>query len=210
MINKLSLWEEQMDLLAQQDYAIIDDFLDSTSLNEIVDFFEKRINEDKLAKAAIGTSIDKKIVDDIRGDYTYWLDKKRDEDSLSLFSTLDEMKLLFNRFFYLSLSDYEFHLALYPKGTFYKKHLDQFQGRNNRMISMIIYLNHQWKTGDGGELKIYPVGREPKTISPLMNRCVLFRSDILYHEVLTAHKDRKSITGWMLYQPTPLASIPGI
>lgn len=210
MINKLSLWEEQMDLLAQQDYAIIDNFLEDPALNEIIDFFERKINEDKLAKAAIGTSIDKKIIDEIRGDYTYWLDKKRDENSLSLFNTLDEMKMLFNRFFFLSLSDYEFHLALYPKGTFYKKHLDQFQGRNNRMISMIIYLNHEWKSGDGGELRIYPEGKEPKTIAPLMNRCVLFRSDLLYHEVLTANKDRKSITGWMLYQPTPLAAIPGI
>jgi SM-20-related protein len=210
MINKLSRWDEQLDLLAQQDYAIIDDFFEVHSLSELINFFEQKIKEDRLAKAAIGTSINKKIIGEIRGDYTFWLDKKRDEEALSLFNTLDEMKDLFNRLFFLSLSDYEFHLALYPKGTFYKKHLDQFQGRNNRMISMIIYLNSNWQNGDGGELKIYPEGKDPRTIAPLMNRCVLFRSDVLYHEVLTANRERKSLTGWMLYKSTPLAAIPGI
>lgn len=210
MINKLSLWEEQMDLLAQQDYTIIDNFLEDTALEEVLHFFECKVQEDKLAKSAIGTASDKKIIDEIRGDYTYWLDKTRDGKSLSLFEILDEMKDLFNRMFFLSLSDYEFHLALYPIGTFYKKHLDQFQGRNNRMISIIIYLNNDWKPGDGGELKIYPENKESKTIEPYMNRCVLFRSDVLIHEVLKTQRERKSITGWMLYQPTPIAAIPGV
>ncbi len=210
MINKLSRWEEQLDLLAQQDYTIIDNFFEPDSLSELLEFFAQKIKEDQLAKAAIGASSDKKIIREIRGDYTFWLDKKRDIEVLSLFNTLDEMKNLFNRLFFLSLSDYEFHLALYPIGSFYRKHLDQFQGRNNRMISMIIYLNSNWKNGDGGELKIYPEDQEPINIAPLMNRCVLFRSDVLYHEVLTANQDRKSLTGWMLYKPSPLAAISGI
>lgn len=210
MINKISHWEEQLDLLAQQDYVVIDNFLESQLLNQLISFFNKKIAEDKLAKAAIGSSSDKKIIEAIRGDYTFWLDKERDRNSLELFEALDEMKSLINRMFYLSLSDYEFHLALYPKGSFYKKHLDQFQGRNNRMISIIVYLNQDWKDGDGGELKIYPTEKENLIIAPLLNRCVMFRSDVLYHEVLTAYCDRKSITGWMLYQPSPLASIPGV
>lgn len=210
MINKISHWEEQLDLLAQQDYVVIDNFLETQLLNQLISFFNKKIAEDKLAKAAIGSSSDKKIIEAIRGDYTFWLDKERDRNSLELFEALDEMKSLINRMFYLSLSDYEFHLALYPKGSFYKKHLDQFQGRNNRMISMIVYLNQDWKDGDGGELKIYPTEKENLIIAPLLNRCVMFRSDVLYHEVLTANCDRKSITGWMLYQPSPLASIPGV
>ncbi len=199
-----------MDLLAQQDYVVIDNFLNNNILENVVSFFDAKIEEDKLTKAAIGSTGDSKIIEEIRGDYTYWLDKARDQNELLLFDSLDEMQQLINRFFFLSLSDYEFHLALYPKGTFYKKHLDQFQGRNNRMISMIIYLNENWKLGDGGELKIYPEGKEPSVIEPLMNRCILFRSDTLYHEVLTSNCDRKSITGWMLYQSTPLAAIPGV
>jgi SM-20-related protein len=210
MINKISLWEKQMDLLAQQDYTVIDDFLEISDLEQVLSFFKEKVTDDKLAKAAIGVTGKEKIIEEIRGDYTFWLDKARDSPSLKLFDTLDEMKSLINRMFFLSLSDYEFHLALYPIGSFYKKHLDQFQGRNNRMISMVLYLNENWTTGDGGELKIYPINEDPITIDPLLNRCVLFRSDTLYHEVLTAQCDRKSVTGWMLYLPTPLAAIPGI
>lgn len=210
MINKISLWETQMDLLAQQDYTVIDNFLEKSDLNQVLSFFDAKLAEDKLAKAAIGATGKEKIIEEIRGDYTFWLDKTRDSTSLNLFDSLDEMKTLINRMFFLSLSDYEFHLALYPKGSFYKKHLDQFRGRNNRMISMVLYLNENWTSGDGGELKIYPINEDPITIDPVLNRCVLFRSDSLYHEVLTANCDRKSITGWMLYLPTPLAAIPGI
>jgi len=32
--------------------------------------------------------------------------------------------------------------------------MDQFQGKNNQVISMLIYLNENWQEGDGGELKI--------------------------------------------------------
>ena len=75
------------------------------------------------------------------------------------------------------------------------------------MISMIIYLNKGWKNGDGGELRIYPENAEAMNVEPLFNRCVLFRSDMLEHEVLTAHTDRRSVTGWMLYQPSIIAAI---
>jgi SM-20-related protein len=75
------------------------------------------------------------------------------------------------------------------------------------MISLIIYLNKDWKNGDGGELRIYPQGNNSSDIQPLFNRCILFRSDTLEHEVLTANKDRRSVTGWMLYKPSPLVGL---
>lgn len=75
------------------------------------------------------------------------------------------------------------------------------------MISMLVYLNENWKEGDGGELRVYPEGKEFITIPPINNRCVMFRSDVLIHEVLVSHAPRKSITGWMLYQPAALPYI---
>lgn len=202
-----NIWEERMDSLSQFDYVVMDNFLSVDVLSNLKVYFEEKENQDKLDKAAIGATGDSKVISEIRGDYTFWLDKSRDESKLQLFDVLDEVKLMINRFCFLSLSDYEFHLALYPEGSFYKKHLDQFKGRNNRMISMIIYLNENWQHGDGGELKIYPEGKEDKIIEPLENRCILFRSDVLYHEVLPTNKPRKSVTGWMLYQPSPLITV---
>lgn len=204
MQKDLIFWESQMDLLAQQDYVIIDRFFHTDTLITAHQFFNAKQKEAVFQKAAIGASGNKNVINEIRGDYTYWLDKERDKELAAIFDVFDEVKSILNRSLFLSLSDYEFHLAHYPKGSYYKKHLDQFEGRNNRMISMLIYLNKDWKDGDGGELRIHPEGKNPIDIAPLENRCVLFRSDTLLHEVLKSNTSRKSITGWMLYQPTVL------
>ena len=204
MQKDLSYWEEQMDLLAQQDYVVIDQFFNSEELNITHQFFEQKLKDDAFQKAAIGASGKAQVINEIRGDYTYWLERNTDDQLKTIFDALDEVKSIFNRLLFLSLADYEFHLAHYPKGSFYKKHLDRFEGRKNRMISVVIYLNQDWKNGDGGELRIYPEGKDAIDIPPLENRCVMFRSDTLFHEVLTSNTSRKSITGWMLYQPNAL------
>lgn len=204
MYKDLPFWDRQMDLLAQQNYLIIDNYFTPEQLTIAHHFFEQKQKEDVFQKAAIGASANKKVINEIRGDYTYWLERERDLSLDSVFDVFDEVKLVLNRLMFLSLAGYEFHLAHYPKGSFYKKHLDQFDSRNNRMISMIIYLNKNWSTNDGGELRIYPEGEESVDIAPLENRCVIFRSDILFHEVLVSNTSRKSITGWMLYQPVIL------
>jgi len=204
MHKDLPFWDRQMDLLAQQNYLIIDNYFTPEQLTIAHHFFEQKQKENVFQKAAIGPSGNKKVISEIRGDYTYWLDRKKDIELKTVFENFDEVKSLLNRLMFLSLAGFEFHLAHYPKGSFYKKHLDQFDSRNNRMISMIIYLNKNWSTNDGGELRIYPEGEESVDIAPLENRCVIFRSDILFHEVLVSNTSRKSITGWMLYQPVIL------
>lgn len=200
-------WNSLFDKLAEQDYVVIDDFLEDQLIEQIISFFAIKEAENVFHKAAIGSSGNVKIINEVRGDYTFWLDKNRDAELSDLFDVLDQVKYWINRMCFLSLSDYEFHLAHYPTGSFYKRHLDQFSERNNRMISLIIYLNKDWKNGDGGELRIYPQGNNSSDIQPLFNRCILFRSDTLEHEVLTANKDRRSVTGWMLYKPSPLVGL---
>ena len=205
-MNKGELfWADVFDKMAQQDYVVMDNFLDENLIHQVMTYFQNKEDEDVFRKAAIGSSGNELIINEIRGDYTFWLDKKRDIELAGLFDQLDEVKFWINRMCFLSLSDYEFHLAHYPEGSFYKRHLDQFAERNNRMISLIIYLNKDWKQGDGGELRIYPERKDVKDIAPIFNRCILFRSDTLEHEVLTAQTDRRSVTGWMLYKPSPLA-----
>lgn len=204
--NNDVIWEERFDQLAEQDYVIIDNFLPTGVLDSVIEYFHVLIAKDAFKKAAIGKTGTEKIIEEVRGDYTYWL-KKTTDPLPELFRVIEETKALINRFCYLSLADFEFHFAQYPEGSFYKKHLDQFTGRNNRMISMIVYLNDGWTSEDGGELQVYPKNQPILKIAPLMNRCVMFRSDTLLHEVLTAHKPRKSLTGWMLYQPSELITI---
>jgi len=99
----------------------------------------------------------------------------------------------------MGLLHQEFLYAMYPKGTFYQKHIDTFQNDDRRKLSMVCYLNdNSWKTTNGGELVLYPKGKERITIYPLPGRVVIFESQVLEHEVKEVLKEeRLSITGWL-------------
>src|SRR5690606_23077857 len=101
----------------------------------------------------------------------------------------------------LGLKSFEAHLAKYPPGSFYKRHIDQFQQVSYRIISCILYLNADWREGDGGELRIFlPDGKRGEKqidIVPKAGTLVCFKSDEIPHEVLPTHKERYSFTGWM-------------
>ena len=92
----------------------------------------------------------------------------------------------------------EFHYALYPIGTFYKRHLDTFQNDDSRKLSIVCYLNDEdWLPEYGGELVIYKEGEEDINIYPLRGRMVVFESQVLEHEVKPVKQERLSITGWL-------------
>ncbi len=133
----------------------------------------------------------------LRSDKIHWLDRSHnnihENDFLDL---IDSFIIYLNRTCYTGITGYEFHYTLYEKGTFYKKHIDQFRNNDVRQYSMIMYLNKDWKTGDGGELCIHHEDHQ-QLISPLSGKSVFFKSSELPHEVLLTNKDRMSITGWL-------------
>ena len=191
-----------IDELADNDYVVIDDFLALALLREVNRIFNRLIEQDELKKAGIG-SIDYQIVSEVRGDFIHWIDQKETHELDFFFDQIKRISEQLNRYCFLGIKSHEFHFALYPKGSYYEKHLDQFQERNNRIISVVFYLNENWTDGNGGELKIYKDSGNI-IISPLSNRLVLFKSDIIEHEVLPTATSRKSITGWLLRKPPGL------
>lgn len=195
------VWSGWMDELAEKDFLIIDDFISDELYRTTVQFFRKMESEEKLQKAGIGSSGEFRITSTIRGDFIYWLDRNRDSEMAPFYGLMDELIKNLKRYCYLSLSDSEFHIAKYPAGSHYNKHLDQFQERSNRQITVLVYLNENWKPGDGGELKIYRDERNI-IIEPNAKRLLLFKSDSVEHEVLTTHVPRYSLTGWLLRQPS--------
>jgi len=201
-------WVDWVDSLADNDYVVIDDFLDDSLYRAVRSFFLKKLGHDEFDPAGIGALADHHLDKSRRGDHVYWLDSSVDLELTDVFVVIRELIDKLNRFCYLGIADFESHLAYYPKGTFYEKHVDQFKGRNNRLISMIIYLNEGWKPGDGGELKLY-LGNREKLIEPLAKRIVLFKSDVLPHEVMTTHVGRYSLTGWLLKNPADLGFLLG-
>ncbi len=133
----------------------------------------------------------------LRSDKIYWLDRAHDNvHENSFFDLMDTFVSHLNRTCFTGITGYEFHYAMYEKGSFYKKHLDQFRSNKSRAFSMIMYLNVDWKVEDGGELCIYHADSS-QLIAPQNGKCVFFKSDELEHEVLLTQKPRLSITGWL-------------
>ncbi len=200
-------WLFWMDELSSNDYVVVDNFLEGHLLKTIREFFQSHF--DGFTKAGIGALGDNIVRGDIRGDYTFWLDRQRDSALDGFWRLIDETMFIFNRYCFLGLAGYEFHLAHYPQGGHYDKHLDQFNTRNNRTISMVMYLNEDWQKGDGGELGIFLKDDTSFLVEPIAARCVMFKSAEVPHCVMASNKPRNSLTGWLLQQPSALGQFFG-
>lgn len=188
------------DGLAETGYAVADGFLSNDEVADILDLEIFKQGLDHLKKAGIGKNQGLQINEAIRGDYIRWIDKKTVADPAKVYlDRLNELTTFLNQSLFLSLKDYEVHFTIYPAGSFYKRHLDQFKRNDHRILSVICYLNQGWREQDGGQLRMYqPDG--PIDLLPVGGRLVCFRSDQIEHEVLPATRDRLSLTGWMLDQ----------
>lgn len=148
-----------------------------------------------LKKAGIGSGAGKQIRAEVRGDFIQWIEK---EDVVFQQNYLDKLEPVieaFNKKFFLGINQSEHHLALYPTGTRYEKHVDTFKNTDARVVSSVLYLNPNWLKTHGGELIIYPENSDSVRVEPLSGRLVLFEST-LPHEVLESQAPRYSITGW--------------
>lgn len=148
-------------------------------------------------QAKVGAGAIKQEALEIRNDSISWIEEKSaTQAQLKFLQIMNDVMMDLNRELYLGLREFECHYAKYKPEGFYKKHLDQHQGKNIRVISAIVYLNEPQV---GGELVIY--NREnpeiiQATIKPKVGSFVCFLSNQIYHEVLPTQNDRYSLTGW--------------
>lgn len=186
------------DGLAENGYAVVDHFLSEDEVRRILqlDDFKNALLHFK--KAGIGKSTDKQINESIRGDYIQWIDKETAPPEIKVYlQRLSELIAFVNQALFLSLKDAEVHMTVYPEGTYYKRHLDQFRKDDHRKLSVICYLNEGWQESHGGQLRMYlPEGE--KDVLPVAGRLVCFRSDQIEHEVIAGTRERMSLTGWIL------------
>ena len=154
-------------------------------------------SDDLMTAAGIGNEEIKDSTQKIRGDKIYWMDKSHDNVFEQEFLQLAEDFIeRLNSTCYAGINGYEFHYAVYPEGSFYKRHRDQFKNDSNRKYSLINYLNHNWIEDDGGQLLVYQNDTTQK-ILPHSQTAVFFKSDEMEHEVTKANRQRLSITGWL-------------
>jgi len=153
------------------------------------------LRQDSMQRAAVGR--DRTRSDAVRNDRSAWLEAD-DASERAFLEWMEDLRLGLNRRLFLGLFDYEAHFAVYDAGAYYRRHLDVFQERHERVVTTVFYLNRGWPAAAGGELLIYPPqGDQPlQSVRPDAGTLVVFLSERFPHEVRPATARRYSIAGW--------------
>lgn len=192
-----SLFDRIADALIGRGYCIISDALPDILTTELQHYL-LGLDDADFRHAGIGREQEHQLDRRVRSDEIRWLTPVNPREAVYL-DWMERLRLGLNRRLMMGLFDYECHFARYPEGAFYRRHLDAFQGRTNRVLSTVFYLNRDWNVADGGELLIYADEQslEPiERVHPAWGTLVVFLSDRFPHEVLPARRERFSVTGW--------------
>jgi SM-20-related protein len=145
---------------------------------------------------------------EIRGDRICWVDRASAPPAIGAYLDLVErLRLQVNRGLSLGLFELEAHLAIYPPGAFYRRHLDRHRGVELRTLTCLLYLNADWQPEDGGTLRIYTDPNDPERfaeVAPRGGTFATFLSGDFEHEVMPARRERLSLTGWLKRRGPPL------
>lgn len=178
-------------------YCVCPNFLESKLLSGACEDFDHIQENGGFNRAGIGQNQDNQVQSQIRNDKTFWFD--RNSSNLTQGLLLDQIDLLrieFNQKLFLNLQDFEGHYASYEAGGFYQRHRDNFRNSSSRCVSVIFYLNQDWRKKNGGELRLFHQGSHLDVV-PNGGTMVCFMSQDFEHEVLTCRVERHSFTGWL-------------
>lgn len=161
---------------------------------------------DAMKRAGIGRGLDHVQDRSIRRDKIAWL-QGITAPQQALFEFFDRIRVGLNQRLYLGLKRFETHYATFHSGDFYRRHLDSFQGRASRVVSLVLYLNEGWQSDDGGELRIFNRENDHEVcglVLPEAGRMAVFLSEEVPHEVLPANRTRHSLACWFRQDEVPL------
>ncbi len=175
--------------------AIQDGYLSLARIRELKACGERRRARGEFGAARVGADQRLQRREEIRGDLTCWFGEPLFAEERRLLGDLERLRLDLNRHGFLGLFDLELHYAWYPPGTGYARHVDQLQGRDQRTVSVILYLNEAWERGAGGELRLFD-HEGARDIEPVAGRLVCFLTEGREHAVLPTRQGRSSISGW--------------
>ena len=185
------------DVLISEGVAVHDLFLSLSQVEALMRSAEERRQQGEFREAKIGldASLHRDIA--IRGDSTCWITEPKFAAEVALLETFERLRLRLNSAAYLGLWNLELHYASYAPGTSYARHVDQPRGqrRNQRQVSLVLYLNERWEPGHGGELRLFESGAY-RDVEPIAGRLVCFLTEDREHAVLPTLVPRLSISGW--------------
>lgn len=135
------------------------------------------------------------VDEQVRSDELCWLTGDEAQGPmLEAVACFEALMKSVNEAAWLGLRSFDLQLAHYAPGAKYVRHLDAFPGQDNRRLTAIVYLNEGWVPAHGGQLELCV---EPKVfVEPVIDRLVVFRSELIEHEVHEARADRWALTAW--------------
>jgi SM-20-related protein len=181
--------------------AVRDRFLEIGEVRALAAAARERRAGGEFSPARIGAGERLLHREDIRGDLTCWLGGGENAAERGLLRLLEELRLRLVCDGLPGLFDLELHYACYPPGAAYARHVDRPQGRDQREVSLILYLNENWQGADGGALRVYSQEEKFRDIEPIGGRLVLFLTEGREHAVLPARRERLSVAGWFRSRP---------
>lgn len=154
------------------------------------------LREGAFRPAGVGQGAARHARAEVRNDALVWLLPEEPRPALrALWAAFEGLRQALNRDAWLGLAGFELQLAHYPPtGARYVRHRDTFRGDPARRITAIVYLNPRWQPEDGGALALYT--QPPATVTPTLDRLVIFRSDTVEHAVHPTFADRFAATAW--------------
>ena len=182
------LTDSQLDIFIDDGWIIIDEVFETKALLALQ--AESGFIDYRDAELTAGIR-----VSNIRGDRIRWITENFFAGYYYL-QSINALAALFNRSLFAGIRHSEAHYACYPVGFGYQWHSDNPAGRDERVISAVLYLNDEWEPTDGGALEIIDKHGVHHNVMPVANRLVIFDSD-LQHQVQIAHRQRYSIATWM-------------
>mmetsp|Transcript_2394 Transcript_2394/g.3632 ORF Transcript_2394/g.3632 Transcript_2394/m.3632 type:complete len:320 (+) Transcript_2394:86-1045(+) len=224
--NMPRIGASDLEQLAKKGFVVIDNFLPEDLQNDLRQDVSYLRSKSKFNVAKIGQDSTNNLNQDIRVAETCFIgnDKLQDCPNAardSLYGVLDQVRADLSQNPILdspnavtrgtpaldsNLSELLF--AFYPTGGFYRRHRDAIPGSASvlRSYSLLLYLNEGWTPEQAGQLRMHmdsggdflPEGEDPNFIDvePRGGTLVLFKSDMVPHEVLDTNAERLAVVGW--------------
>jgi len=186
--------------LATQGWSVTPQFASADLVRALGEEARTLLDAGAMRPAGVGTGQSARIEPSVRGDQILWLDPLTATPSQwECLVGFEALRQTLNRELQLGLFEFEGHFAAYLPGASYGRHRDLPACSQSRVVSCVLYLNHDWCAEDGGQLRLYldESGEENhRDVFPQGGTLVSFLSQRFWHEVLPATRSRLSLTGW--------------
>ncbi len=199
-----SAYEQAARDLAERGWHVAEGFLTAVAAAALAAEARGGWAAGEFRPAGVGRGQRFQVSGKVRGDHIHWLDALMPPQARRFYSNeLEGLRQAINRELLLGLFEFEGHFAVYPPGSFYRRHLDRFGDCTARKVTIVLYLNAHWRPEHGGALRLYTEGEAFVDVPPRGGTLVCFLSERFEHEVRPCSAERYSLTGWFRTREGP-------